>query len=180
MARPIPDRIVSRRLVLRQTRTTDAQKIFDLYTQDLEVARYTVWRPHTALWETEDFVSGCMHAWQGDMRMPYVLALQADEEQPIGMLEGNLFGSTFDIGYVLARPFWGQGLMPEAVQTLTEVALAVPSIFRVQATCDAENGPSARTLEKSGFVREGRLERHTIAPCLSSEPRACYMYARCR
>jgi RimJ/RimL family protein N-acetyltransferase len=56
----------------------------------------------------------------------------------------------------------------------------VPAFHRVQATCDVENTGSWRALEKAGFVREGRLERYTIHPNTDPEPRACYMYARCR
>ena len=84
------------------------------------------------------------------------------------------------IGYVLARAHWGQALMPEAVMALADLALATSSIFRLQATCDIDNQASARTLEKSGFVREALLQRFTVHPNISSEPRACFMYARCR
>jgi RimJ/RimL family protein N-acetyltransferase len=38
---------------------------------------------------------------------------------------------------------------------LADAALDSPGIFQVQATCDTENIPSQRTLEKSGFTREG-------------------------
>jgi len=70
--------------------------------------------------------------------------------------------------------------MPEAICTLTEAALGLSRFFRVQAACDVENHQSARALEKSGFVREARLERYIVHPNISSEPRACYIYARCR
>lgn len=44
----------------------------------------------------------------------------------------------------------------------------------------AENHSSQRTLEKAGFAREGRMERYMIHPNISAEPRACFMYSRCR
>ena len=70
--------------------------------------------------------------------------------------------------------------MPEAIDALCNAALALPACFRIQATCDAENGASARTLEKSGFTCEGKLARHTVLPNLGDEPRASLIYARCR
>ena len=70
--------------------------------------------------------------------------------------------------------------MGEAVDSISAAALAHPDCYRVQATCDTENHASARVLEKAGFVREGRLERHTVLPNLGAEPRATLMYARCR
>ena len=96
------------------------------------------------------------------------------------MLEARMQGTTVDIGYVLAPSHWGKGFMPEAIQALTGVALQKPSVYRVQATCDTENVPSQRALEKSGFRREGRFERYTVHPNISPEPRACFMYAKCR
>jgi len=80
----------------------------------------------------------------------------------------------------LPDEYWGAGLMPEAIDAFSQLALSLPDYYRIQATCDTENAASARTLEKSGFVREGRLERHTVLPNLSDEPRASFMYARCK
>jgi [ribosomal protein S5]-alanine N-acetyltransferase len=178
----LPDRIVSRRLVLRAPQAADAETIFASYATDSDVARYMIWQPHAVLSESRAFIDECMRAWEGSTdRRPYVLALHGDEHTPIGMLEARLHGTALvDIGYVLARAHWGEALMPEAIMALTDELLATPSIFRVQATCDIDNKPSARTLEKSGFVREAVLQRYTVHPNISSEPRACFMYARCR
>lgn len=112
-------------------------------------------------------------------RLPYVIT-ELHSEVAIGMLEARMHGTTIDIGYVLAPSHWGKGFMPEAINLLTDTALQNSNVFRVQATCDTENVPSQRALEKSAFSREGRLERYTVHPNISSEPRACFMYARCR
>jgi ribosomal-protein-alanine N-acetyltransferase len=173
----LPRRIETQRLVLREPRASDARGLFAAYAQDAEVARYMVWRPHSALAETEAFVAECIRAWGTGMRLPFVLAFAANEQEPIGMLEGRVQSHTLDIGYVLSRRHWGGGLMPEAIAALTEAALATPFFFRVQATCDVENRASARTLEKAGFAREARLERYTVHPNIGPEPRACFMYA---
>jgi RimJ/RimL family protein N-acetyltransferase len=52
-----------------------------------------------------------------------------------------------DIGYVLARPFWGRGLMPDAIQGLVKAVFEASAFHRVQATCDIENIGSFRALE---------------------------------
>jgi ribosomal-protein-alanine N-acetyltransferase len=176
----LPDRIQTQRLILREPRQTDAALLFDTYTQDAEVARYMVWRPHTELSETEGFIARCMQGWASGISRPYVLAFHGSKHIPLGMLEARLQAHTIDIGYVLGRQHWGAGLMPEAIMALCELALALPDCFRIQATCDVENHASVRTLVKSGFVREGRLERHAVHPNRSAEPSACFMYARCR
>jgi [ribosomal protein S5]-alanine N-acetyltransferase len=180
MAAALPDRIDSARLVLRKPQLADAARIFLAYTQDLKVARYMIWRPHTSQDESVDFISECIRAWGSDERRAYVLALRGHEHEPVGMLDVRVIGGTVDIGYVLAPAHWGSGLMPEAIHAFAGVALAIPGIFRIQATCDVDNIPSARALEKSGFHLEGRLDRYSLHPNVSDEPRACYMYALCR
>lgn len=139
-----------------------------------------VWRPHASIVETEAFLAGCIRAWDDRERMPYVLAFRETEGEPIGMLEARSIGRTVDIGYVLARRYWGRMLMPEAIAELVGVAMRSAIVFRIQATCDIENKASARTLEKAGFTREGLLHRYTVHPNISAEPRACFMYALCR
>lgn len=46
---PLPDSIDSDRLTLRAPRAEDADIIFDAWTQDAEVARFMVWRPHESV-----------------------------------------------------------------------------------------------------------------------------------
>jgi len=180
MSAKLPERFDTERLILREPREADARAIFAAYTQDPVVAHYMIWRPHTAPAETEAFIAECRRSWSAGLRRPYVLALAENEAQPIGMLEARPMAHIVDIGYVLARHYWGRGLMPEAISELARLALDKGGFFRLQATCDVDNRASARTLEKSGFIREGVLARHTVHPNLGAEPRSCFMYGRCR
>ena len=174
-----PGLIETARLALRAPAHSDAEAMFASYTQDAEVARYMVWQPHASLEATRDFIAGCVAQWNARSALPYIITLKASS-QLVGMLEARPHGHVVNIGYVLARSQWGQGLMGEAVQAFTAIALRVPGVFRVEATCDVENLPSARALAKSGFVLEGRLARHTVHPNISAEPRDCLIFAACR
>ena len=176
---PCPETLNTLRLRLRCPVASDASAIFQSYTQDLEVCRFMIWRPHALESVTQEFIASCVEDWKTGIRLPYVIT-ELHSNAAIGMLEARMQGNTVDIGYVLARSHWGKSFMPEAIQALTGVALQNSNVFRVQATCDTENIPSQRALEKSGFSREGRLERYTVHPHISSEPRACFMYAKCR
>jgi [ribosomal protein S5]-alanine N-acetyltransferase len=179
-ARLLPERLRTPRLVLRAPRATDAQPLFEHYMRDSTVTQYTVWRPHFAITQTQEFVQRCIPAWSEGTSRPYVLTLADDEDAPIGMLEARPRSHTVDLGYGLARAQWGNALMSEAVRNVTEACLNAETIFRVQATCDADNLASARSLENAGFRCEGRLERSMVLPQLSAEPRAFLMYARCK
>ena len=175
----LPPTIDTPRLRLREPRGSDAAGIFSAYAQDPAVCRFMIWKPHASEAASDEFIAWCIAAWQGGACRPYVIT-RSESELPIGTIDARLQGTTVDIGYVLARPQWGHGLMPEAIRALADAALADPGIFRVQAACDVENIPSQRALEKSGFVRERRLERFMVHPNMSPEPRACLMYASCR
>jgi RimJ/RimL family protein N-acetyltransferase len=174
-----PGTIETPRWRLRAPVLSDADAMFASYTQDFDVARYMVWQPHASLDTTRSFISSCEAQWNAGSALPYIITLGASGEL-IGMFEARPRGHVVNIGYVLARSQWGQGLMIEAIQAFTTIALRLPGVFRVEATCDVDNRPSARALEKSGFLREGRLARYTVHPNISAEPRDCFIYAACR
>jgi ribosomal-protein-alanine N-acetyltransferase len=169
----------TRRLSLRPPRVDDAEAIFGSWASDANVTRYLTWRPHRSVAETLQFLDGCLAAWRGPMRRVWLIT-RAGEGKPIGMIEIRVEGSWAELGYVLARPAWGEGYMPEVVQTLTQMALHQLPVTRVAAVCDIDNRASARVLEKSGLLREGRLRRSILHPNVSDEPRDVYLYARTR
>jgi RimJ/RimL family protein N-acetyltransferase len=67
-----------------------------------------------------------------------------------------------EIGYWLAEPFWGRGIMTEALAAMTTYAIATHGLTRVYALPFAWNAASCRVLEKAGYVLEARLRRSAI------------------
>jgi RimJ/RimL family protein N-acetyltransferase len=61
------------------------------------------------------------------------------------------------IGYILHRPFWGQGYATEAAADCRDYAFTKLGKIRVTATVRPENLPSRRVLERVGL----RFERMT-------------------
>jgi RimJ/RimL family protein N-acetyltransferase len=93
------------------------------------------------------------------------------------MIESRVKGFSMDIGYVLARAYWGRGYVPEAARSVVDWGLSQDGIFRVWALCDVDNLASARVLEKIGMSREGTLRRWMLHPNLSDEPRDAYCFS---
>ncbi len=176
----LPPSFETARLRARLPVPADAASIFAAYAADPVVSRYMLWKPHVEVATTEAFVADCIRAGTDGTRFAYVLSPKDGPATPVGMLEARPDRHRMDVGYVLAPPFWGRGYMPEAVASLAALALGALGFYRVQASCDVDNIPSQRTLEKAGFVREGRHERFVVHPNIGSEPRPCFMYARCR
>ena len=67
-----------------------------------------------------------------------------------------------EIGYWLAKPFWGQGVMTETVRAFVDYALTELELLRLTAHVFEGNVASARVLEKNGFKLEGKLRKHFI------------------
>ena len=87
-----------------------------------------------------------------------------DAGKLIGVLGADevAVGSTHraEIGYWLAKPYWGRGLMTEAVRAFVQHAFEHLGLVRLTAHVFEFNLASARVLEKNGFILEGRLRKH--------------------
>jgi RimJ/RimL family protein N-acetyltransferase len=154
-----PKTLKTERLRLRKAKISDAEAIFRQYAQDPEVTRYVSWRAHKDLDETREYMRMCQLAWD------------------IGMMIARVTDEKWELGYVLARLYWGNGYMTEAVRGLVHWALKQKQIYRIWAVCDVDNIASSRVMEKAGMQREGILRRWSVHPNLSPEPRDSYCYA---
>jgi len=68
-----------------------------------------------------------------------------------------------ELGYVLGRSHWGQGLMREAVDALCARAFGECGVRRIEAEVNPANLASCRLLRHAGFVQEGTLRQRWFA-----------------
>ncbi|MBB1284151.1 GNAT family N-acetyltransferase [Flavisolibacter sp. BT320] len=64
-----------------------------------------------------------------------------------------------ELGYWLAEPFWGKGIISKAIHQMVNFAFDTYDISRVFARPFGTNLASQRVLEKNGFLQEGRFEK---------------------
>jgi RimJ/RimL family protein N-acetyltransferase len=87
----------------------------------------------------------------------------ATKDEAIGgigvSLNQDVHRFTAELGYWLAEPFWGKGVMTEAVARFSQCAFETFHLMRIYAEPYATNLPSCKVLEKAGFALEGRLRR---------------------
>jgi RimJ/RimL family protein N-acetyltransferase len=67
-----------------------------------------------------------------------------------------------EIGYWLAKPYWGRGIMTAVVGKACEFAFAEFGLLKITANVFAGNAASAKVLAKCGFVQEGYLRKHHL------------------
>jgi len=65
-----------------------------------------------------------------------------------------------EIGYWLAKPYWGRGIMTAVVPVACRWAFAEFGLAKITAWVFAFNAASSRVLEKCGFEQEGYLKKH--------------------
>ena len=171
-----PEFLATDRLLLRPPIDADAETIFATYTQDPEVTRYLMWRPHRHMADAQEYLRRCHDGWTTGAVLTWMLTHRADQ-RVLGAIALRLDGHKAALGYVLARAWWGQGLMPEAGRALLTHAAQLDGLHRVWAVCDVDNHASARVMEKIGMVREGVLRRWIIHPNVSPTPRDALCYA---
>lgn len=64
-----------------------------------------------------------------------------------------------ELGYWLAEPFWGNGIITKAIIQIVEYGFIHFDITRIFARPYGTNVASQRVLEKAGFIFEGRFEK---------------------
>ncbi len=67
-----------------------------------------------------------------------------------------------ELGYWLAEPYWGNGIISEAIKMIIPYAFQNFEINRIYARPFESNLASKRVLEKAGFIFEARFEKTLI------------------
>ena len=75
-------------------------------------------------------------------------------------LGSDVHRNTAELGYWLGEKFWGRGIMTEAIAAFKDFCFNNFQLRRLYAEPFANNPASARVLDKTGFVFEGRLKNN--------------------
>lgn len=73
--------------------------------------------------------------------------------------QGDVLCKNAELGYWLAEPFWGKGIITRAIPQMLDFAFKTYAIIRVFARPFGTNIASQKVLEKTGFKLEARLEK---------------------
>ena len=108
----------------------------------------------------------------------FALATPREAIGGIGLgLNKDVHRLTAEMGYWLAEPYWGKGIMTETVVKFTEYAFERFGLVRIYAEPYAYNPASCRLLEKAGFCLEGRMRCNVIKDGRIADQ---YLYAKLR
>jgi RimJ/RimL family protein N-acetyltransferase len=105
-------------------------------------------------------------AWKSGSAYNFAIELRAikHREPLIGVVGvARLDNGGYEIGYWLGEPWWGQGLMTEAVGRIVEFARAELGLDRLRSDYFADNPASGRIQEKCGFRVTGRGRLNSLS-----------------
>lgn len=146
------------RLILRPWKETDAEDLYT-YASDPEVGPPAGWPPHTSVENSREIIKGVL-----SRKETYAVCLK--DGKPIGSIGLHLNGNTdmtdrddeCELGYWIAKPFWGQGMIPEAAQELLRYAFEKLGMRAVWCGYYEGNDKSRKVQEKLGFVYQHKTE----------------------
>lgn len=154
--------IRTQRLLLREWEESDFAAVHE-YASDPENVKYMVWGPNTEQ-QTREFLADVRRRREERPRRVVSLAVCLKEGgPPIGgcslEYETQAPGEA-QLGYILNKRYWGSGYGPEAVSALVEWARVAHGLRVLWGTCNAENRPSWRLMEKNGMERFALWPKH--------------------
>jgi RimJ/RimL family protein N-acetyltransferase len=136
------------------------------HLSDWEVYRRTLRIPHPYTADDAD-------RWLSSLQRPAERSGH-DSNWAIRDLSGQLIGGIglegdaatrwhrAEIGYWLARSYWGQGMMTAVVGAVCRHAFETIGLAKITAHVLPSNEASARVLVKNGFEQEGYFRRHFL------------------
>jgi [ribosomal protein S5]-alanine N-acetyltransferase len=158
------------RLRLRLMQLDDASNIFEGYASDPEAARYMVFPTSLDISETVAFLQEQKRSFENSQSVLWAIEDRL-EGNFYGAIEIRINGSEGEVGFIIGRPYWGRGILPEALSAVLTFSRNSLGLALVQGRCDVENLRSARVFEKSGFRSLGIGRRSVLHPNISTEMR---------
>lgn len=147
--------IETERLLLRPFCADDAKAVFDGWESDPEVAKYMFWRSHNDIEKTKEWLSLEIGQIEKDDWYRFALVLKETNELiGTGLIYYEDEVSSWEIGYNLARRFWGFGYITEAMGEILRFAKNQLGIKEVVGRHADQNPASGRVMQKLGFEFE--------------------------
>ena len=146
------------RLILRPWLKDDAEELYR-YASDPDVGPPAGWPPHTSVDNSREIIRNVLSRQE-----TYAVCLK--EGTPIGSIGLHLNGHTdmterddeCELGYWIGKPFWGQGLIPEASRELLRHAFEQLGMRAVWCGYYDGNEKSRKVQTKLGFVYQHKSE----------------------
>jgi len=145
---------------------TDADGLYSLIggSDRREVCANLIWDGPDSIVDTLSWIEKCQSEPYRDWGFHWVIRDRAGD---ITGTEGSAIGAIgtrprgepgrADVGYWLGRPYWGQEIMSEALESVLDLGFAELDYYKIEADVFTENTRGRRLVEKAGLTHEGTI-----------------------
>lgn len=157
--------ISTERLILRPFEDKDVNDFFKLMSDPEVINQTTALELLHTKKEVEDLIGKIKQTYAADFKRGWMVIgiVEKQSNTLIGYCGFFSYTPTFaraELGYALAKEYWGKGYITEATRALLDFGFNVMKLNRIEATVFPENPGSIRVLEKLGMEYEGILRQH--------------------
>ncbi len=140
------------RLILRPWTDEDAADLYE-FAKDPDVGPIAGWNPHKSVEESLEIIHTVFNepntfavVLKSEMRAVGSIGLMLGKQSSWDIPEDEA-----EIGYWIGKPFWGRGLIPEAVREMLRYGFNKLKLKRIWCGYFDGNEKSKRVQEKCGF-----------------------------
>lgn len=139
------------RLILRRFNVSDAEEMYESWANDAEVTEYLTWTAHKSIQNTIAVLREWENGYREGNLNNWAIVVKENGKLigSIGLKEMD--ASAAELGYVLAKAYWGKGLMPEAASRVIAHSFKKLGYIKIAAKHFSENSKSGRVMQKIGM-----------------------------
>jgi ribosomal-protein-alanine N-acetyltransferase len=151
------------RLILRKLTMDDAEDIF-AYASDPEVTAYMLWDTHATIDDSKNFIRFTLDRYEKDEAGEWGIILKETGRLIgcAGFVRTDMKNRRTEIGYVLGKPYWGKGIVPEAAGRMLKFAFEDMGLNRIECYHLLPNEKSGRVMQKLGMTYEGTAREKVL------------------
>ena len=152
-------KLETERLILREYREGEEQIMFDNWTCDERVAKYTKWFVHQNVSEAKLFLDYILSK-NSPSDYNWIIELDGIPIGSINVVESDDEAEVCGLGYNIGYDFWNKGYMTEAAKAVIGYLFCMVGYRKIVASCDSQNPGSENVMKHLGMKKEGILREH--------------------
>jgi ribosomal-protein-alanine N-acetyltransferase len=155
--------IETERLLLRGPKPEDLQHVYRIHS-DPEVMRFYGVLPYDSVEKAQKHLDWLYSLHREGKGLRPVITVKGLDTYigDVGYYDYEQKHHRAEIGYILAKEYWGNGFMSEALEAMLKYGFNEMGLNRVQALIDPRNQASQRVIEKQGFKYEGTFREYEL------------------
>ena len=150
------EQIDTNRLYLRKMKIEDADNLFQIWS-DPDVTKYMNIINLTDIKQAQEMIT-LLNELTKEQKAIRFSIIEKTSHKIIGSCGFNSFNvenHTAEIGYELAKAYWGKGYAQESITALIHYAFTTLNIKKIEAKVESANKNSIKVLEKLNFSYVG-------------------------